>query len=188
MKQRVLMILLALAACRGFGYAQSGVVKWSVLSAGFGVPSSGNVKVTSILGQPFVGASSFNGEAISSGFLVYPFRPPLSAGIQGDEGRGMPVVYDLSQNYPNPFNPTTTIRFALPRASTVRLTVYNVLGQEVAILADEVRPAGYHTVVWNGTNRSGTSVSSGVYIFRIAAHEVGGGASFTQLKKMVLLK
>ncbi|MBI4553581.1 MAG: T9SS type A sorting domain-containing protein, partial [Candidatus Latescibacteria bacterium] len=94
----------------------------------------------------------------------------------------LPRAFALEPNAPNPFNPTTTIRFALPQTVPVRLVVYNILGQEVKVLVDQVMPAGYHQVVWDGTNRSGQRVASGVYVYAIQA------GSFRQSRKMALVK
>lgn len=101
----------------------------------------------------------------------------------------IPTRFSLDQNYPNPFNPTTTIRFGLPSAASVRLTVYDALGREVTTLIDnEERAAGYVSVVWNGQNSSGARVASGVFFYRIQAQPAGGGVPFVELKKMVLVK
>ncbi len=105
-----------------------------------------------------------------------------------NEEPGIPETYQLSQNYPNPFNPTTTIRFALPTASTVTLRVYDLLGREVQTLVQENRPAGYHSVVWDGRDRNGIPAASGAYFFRIEARPTDAGAPFTAMKKMMLLK
>ena len=105
-----------------------------------------------------------------------------------NEEPGIPETYQLSQNYPNPFNPSTTIRFALPMASTVTLRVYDILGREVQTLLQETRPAGYHSIVWDGRDRNGTLAASGAYFFRIEARPVDAGAPFTAMKKMMLLK
>jgi hypothetical protein len=99
----------------------------------------------------------------------------------------LPTVYALSQNFPNPFNPATTINYQLPEASSVTITIYNTLGQEVKRLVNEQQIAGYYSVQWNGTNHDNRSVSSGMYIYRIEAAG-GKGSKFTQVKKMVLLK
>ncbi len=79
----------------------------------------------------------------------------------------IPETFALQQNYPNPFNPVTTIRFDLPVSSQVKLIVYNILGQEVRILANDVFSAGRHYVIWDGRNHLGHTVSSGVYLYRI---------------------
>ena len=89
----------------------------------------------------------------------------------------LPDVYSMGQNYPNPFNPETTIDFALPIASDVKISVYNVMGQEVALLVQGKMEAGYHTAVWNAV-----TVPSGVYFYRMEA------GSFTEVKKCLLLK
>jgi hypothetical protein len=99
----------------------------------------------------------------------------------------IPTTFELGQNYPNPFNPTTTIRFGLPEQSRVSLKVYNLLGQEVATLAEGDMPAAYHTVVWNGRNKAGNQVASGIYFYRLDATGASSG-KFTNLKKLIFLK
>ena len=99
----------------------------------------------------------------------------------------LPAEYVLHQNYPNPFNPTTRIQYDLPEASNVRLSIYNILGQEVKTLVDGYVDAGYQSVEWNSTNNSGTVLPSGVYIYRMQAQSVKSG-EFHQVKKMILIK
>lgn len=94
----------------------------------------------------------------------------------------IPVTFQLEQNYPNPFNPTTTITFALPNRSNVKLTIFNMLGQEVATLVDREMTAGRHTVSWNGRNADGSEAASGIYLYRLTADD------FTDVKKMLYLK
>jgi hypothetical protein len=89
----------------------------------------------------------------------------------------VPTTFLLDQNYPNPFNPSTLIRYGIPHASFVRLTVYNVLGQEMARLVGEMKPAGYHQVQFNGSG-----LPSGVYVYRLEAGE------FSATKKILLMK
>ncbi|RCK71587.1 MAG: Type IV fimbrial biogenesis protein PilY1 [Ignavibacteriae bacterium] len=97
----------------------------------------------------------------------------------------IPSSFELAQNYPNPFNPTTTIGFSLPEDAIVTLKVYNILGQEVATLADkELYYAGKNEVDFDASN-----LTSGVYFYRITAEVVGSETQkFNQVKKMVLLK
>jgi hypothetical protein len=85
---------------------------------------------------------------------------------------GLPVATELRGNYPNPFNPSTTISYALAADSYVTLKVYNTLGQEVATLVDGFQTAGYLTATWNGRNDFGSTVSSGIYIYRLTAGDV----------------
>jgi len=89
----------------------------------------------------------------------------------------VPVSAELLQNYPNPFNPSTQIRFALPNASDVRLEVFNLVGQKVAVLVDEHMESGYHTVQWDANG-----MPSGVYFYRITT------ANFSQTRKMLLVR
>ncbi len=107
----------------------------------------------------------------------------------GEEDSGIPATFVLKQNYPNPFNPTTTIAFELPVASRVTLRIYDVLVREVITLADGIVEAGYHRATWGGINRSGNSLSSGMYFYRIDAVGVADGRTrFTQVRKMIFLK
>ena len=94
-----------------------------------------------------------------------------------------PTDFELSQNYPNPFNPSTTIHYAIPNESKVSITVFNLLGQEVANLVNDLQSAGYHEVVFNATN-----LSSGVYLYRINAVSSINSKEFTSTKKFILLK
>jgi hypothetical protein len=95
---------------------------------------------------------------------------------------GLPSDYSLAQNYPNPFNPTTMIRFALPKSSNVKLAVFNILGQQIVTLVNESRQAGIHEVVWDGRDRQGQTVASGIYFYHLTTDD------FVDSKKMVLLK
>lgn len=99
------------------------------------------------------------------------------------EVQAIPTTYELSQNFPNPFNPATTIRYGLPNAERVTLKVYNLLGEEVATLVnDEQKAAGYHVAIWDGRNKHGNTVASGIYIYHLRA------GSFSMTKKMALIK
>ncbi len=88
-----------------------------------------------------------------------------------------PVEFSLGQNYPNPFNPETAIRYALPKAGEVRLTVYDMLGHEVVVLVDGLQSAGFHTVRFDGSD-----LSSGPYVYRLQ----GGDKIF--IRTMILVK
>ena len=95
----------------------------------------------------------------------------------GDEPVVIPATVALEQNYPNPFNPSTSIQYALPGETHVALTVYNLVGEQVAVLVDERQQAGYHTVSFNAA-----SLPSGMYVYRLTA---GGGALS---RKLLLVK
>jgi len=97
-------------------------------------------------------------------------------------GTTTPAVNSLAQNFPNPFNPSTTIKFDLKDKGLVTLKIYNVAGQLVRTLVNEVRPAGAYTEPWNGLNDRGSEVASGIYFYKM---ETKG---FTATKKMVMLR
>jgi hypothetical protein len=88
----------------------------------------------------------------------------LSTGVSEESKQEFPKVYQLKQNYPNPFNSRTSIAFALPLAARVTVSVFNVLGQEVKTLTDSAFDSGDHTLFWDGTDNSGKTVGSGVYL------------------------
>jgi hypothetical protein len=92
-------------------------------------------------------------------------------------GMTVPAHFKLEQNFPNPFNPTTTIRYSLPSTSTVRFSVYDILGQVVDVLVNEEQSAGWKEVQWNAKD-----VPSGTYFYRLQA------GSFIETRKLLLLK
>jgi len=97
--------------------------------------------------------------------------------------KSIPVAFSLKPNAPNPFNPSTSIGYEVPRQTHITLTIYNLLGQEVARLMDRVQPAGRHSVVWNARNSYGVPVSSGVYLYRLST-----GTGQSESRRMMLLK
>ena len=94
----------------------------------------------------------------------------------------MPEAFFLAQNYPNPFNNTTAIGFALPRAGAIQLAVFNLLGQQVAVLAEGTHPAGSYTLRWDGVNHGGRALAAGLYFYRL---QTPWGV---QTRKLLLLK
>ncbi|HAB52772.1 MAG TPA: hypothetical protein DCE80_11495, partial [Ignavibacteriales bacterium] len=97
------------------------------------------------------------------------------------------TTYKLEQNYPNPFNPTTTIGFGISEKGNVRLSVLNILGEEIKILLNEEKEAGYHSIDFSAGGGSAfggnaSSLSSGVYFYQIRA------GNFIETKKMILLR
>ncbi len=94
----------------------------------------------------------------------------------------VPNKFFVKQNYPNPFNPSTTIEYGLPKLSYVSIKIFNVLGQQVAVLVNSQLARGYHRVVWNTAVGGGVNLTSGIYLVRIEAGE------FVETRKMLLLK
>jgi hypothetical protein len=113
------------------------------------------------------------------------YATPSTAKRSGDNisTAAIPDAIMLAQNYPNPFNPSTQIRYDLPKAGQVTLTIYNSLGQEVRRLVDRVQPAGYHQITWNGRDERGKLVPSGFYHYRLQVD-----ADFVSTKKMLMAK
>ena len=106
---------------------------------------------------------------------------PVSVDNEGT----IPTEYQLSQNYPNPFNPSTRINFSLPFESNVRLSVFNILGQEVKVLVDnQVQPVGSYNLTFDAKN-----LPSGIYFYRLTASSTSeGDRNFVDVKKMILIK
>lgn len=94
-----------------------------------------------------------------------------------------PTEYTLYQNYPNPFNPSTTIKFALPQNSFVKVSIFNLLGEQISVLVDEIKEAGYHNILWNASN-----MPSGFYIYTIETKSQETNKEFKAVKKMMLVK
>jgi hypothetical protein len=97
--------------------------------------------------------------------------------INGNYTNELPVSFNLEQNYPNPFNPNTTIKFSIPKEVMVNLNVYNILGEKVKELKNEVMKPGYYDVKFDATD-----LASGIYLYTIKAGE------YLDTKKMILLK
>jgi hypothetical protein len=155
------------------GPAQN-TVPWYANGMGYEVSSSSTTIVKSLVGQRFVGTLQGTNTIIESGFLADTlFRMVTSVAERG----GVPKEYALLQNYPNPFNPSTTITYELPKSSVVRLSVFDMLGREVAVLVDRTKETGYHEVQFEGRG-----LSSGVYFYRLQAGD------FVATKRLLLLK
>ncbi len=105
--------------------------------------------------------------------------PPVSVET---EDLIIPHEFIVHQNFPNPFNPETEIRFGLTRDTHVVISIYNMLGQQIGTLIDTQYAAGFHSVRWDGKDRNGSPVSSGVYLYQIQAGE------FSQVRKMSLIR
>jgi flagellar hook assembly protein FlgD len=105
-----------------------------------------------------------------------------TAALATDNTVVLPRSFALKQNYPNPFNPSTEIAFSLEQSSTINLTIFNVLGQKVKVLAEGSKQAGTHTLSWDGRDEMGAAVSTGLYFYKLT----DGNNSVT--KKMALMK
>ncbi len=99
-----------------------------------------------------------------------------------DRDGNRPKKFSLAQNYPNPFNPQTSIAYTLPKAATVRLDVFDILGRAVTTLLDKEQSAGTYNVIWDGRDREGNVVSTGIYFYRFKTDE------YSETKKMLFVK
>ena len=94
----------------------------------------------------------------------------INTNVSVENSQNLPEDFKLEQNHPNPFNPITEIRYALPSDTNVTLKIYNILGQEVAVLIDnELIQAGWHTKVWDSRDAFGNNTASGIYFCRLTA-------------------
>ncbi len=114
-----------------------------------------------------------NGDVIEIGYLTAKVEP-------GNEI--IPDSYSLKQNYPNPFNPSTTINLDLQKSGQATITIFNLLGEIVAVPFDGIAESGSNKVIWDGRDSYGNSVASGIYFYRLVADK------YTESKKMTLMK
>lgn len=153
---------------------------------GFGVsvifnfePSPGKVSLGSGHQNKAIAKSAkFNNVYVGTGDGKIFWNSPATS---VDDKNTLPKEFRLYQNYPNPFNPATNIKFSLPSQAFVSLKVFNILGQEVAVLANEELEGGVHTV-----NFDADQLSSGIYLYKLSAQSADG--NFIETKKMLLLK
>ena len=112
---------------------------------------------------------------------AYEFGAPPYVDIDDNLIVQTPEVF-LQQNYPNPFNPTTMISFSIPVESKVGLSIFNIKGQKVKTLVNEVLPLGEYSAIWDGRDSNGNLISSGIYFYKLKAGD------FQRVRKMILIK
>jgi hypothetical protein len=116
-------------------------------------------------------------------YSIIATRSPVTTGVQKNSASELvPRELVLDQNYPNPFNPSTNVQYGLPETEHVRIMIFSLLGQEIAELANSVQSPGTHHTVWNGKDRQGKDVPSGIYLIRLQA------GSNQLVKKAMLLR
>jgi hypothetical protein len=165
------LILLIVLLPFSFLYSQYQADRY-VNDIGGGKMATVEFTVYGSLGQQFSGVIEGISNKVTSGFL---YTYSLITGT--DESEYLPQEYILYQNYPNPFNPVTKIRYELPEEAAVTVTIYNMLGEEVEMLVNNVQGPGKYEVQW-----SAVQFASGFYICRIDA------GKYISVKKLVLLK
>lgn len=154
-------------------YSNSGDLLWSqIYSSNPGMNDEGKVVKTDKFNNVYVSGVSWN-SSTSYNQLIIKYSQTTSINLEG----GIPYKFSLSQNYPNPFNPTTVIRYSLNENGLAILKVYDILGNEVAILVNEKLNPGNYSVDFDGVN-----YPSGIYYYKFEAGD------FSEVKKMILLK
>ncbi|MBI2504645.1 MAG: ASPIC/UnbV domain-containing protein [Candidatus Latescibacteria bacterium] len=114
--------------------------------------------------------------------LEVPGKRKAKGHLKNAENAQVPTAYALHPAYPNPFNPTTQLAYQLPQAGEVELVVYGLTGQKLRVLVQGRQEAGFYQVEWDGRDKAGQSVSSGVYFYRLEA------GSFRETRRMVLVR
>lgn len=171
----MIISMLPLAA-----WPQTSAIAWSSFGGGFSVSSSATTQLISLTCIPFISSAAGPSTVIKSGFLS---GLPVPSGVTAIGVMiGVPTKFALHQNYPNPFNPSTRIEFDLPHQINVSLKVYDIVGRELTTMLNESMNPGYHRVHWNGRNKRGQQVPSGIYIVRLVTSE------YSKSIKLVLMK
>lgn len=168
------------------------ILTWSAPNRGvdyYNVYRDGGLYVQGVNGIMFIdinvptGTYVYNVTAVYDGGYESEFSNDAWVGWPGTDPNLIPLVTVLDGNYPNPFNPETTISFSVSQTSLfVNMTIYNLKGQKIKTLVNEVLSAGNHWVVWDGTDDNGKKVSSGVYLYKMEA------GNYLETKKMILMK
>jgi len=149
---------------------------------GIGLEYLGNDYKLILLNFPLYYMKSENVKELFNFVLKTKFAEPLA--IDEKKSRIIPSAFALNQNYPNPFNPITTISYSLPMECKVKIEIFNILGQRVAVLFDNIKQAGNHHQYFNAS-----ALSSGVYFYSLTARPVSNnGAGYMSNKKMLLIK
>ena len=162
-------------------------------------PGRAAVQLGSLTG-PSAGAGSLvqlhftpQGQGEDEITIHYDLRDPdglrYGAGTVTRDIRPSPRAFFLGANVPNPFNPNTSIAYGLPEPARVTCVLYDMLGRRVTTLLPQgLLQAGYHRVSWNGRDEAGRDVGSGIYLYRLVARPTEGGGTWTETRRMVLLR
>jgi hypothetical protein len=124
-------------------------------------------------------AQNYGGAGVWGGPQLFTTGTVLAVDVE----EGVPGQFALEQNYPNPFNPSTVIRYDVPKAAQVKITIYDILGREVTTLVNGTVVAGRFNATWNATG-----LATGVYIYRMEGRPADGGEAFSAVKKLLLMK
>jgi hypothetical protein len=155
-------------------YNSAGVKQWEIVYNG--PVDSTDIPTAIILKNSDVLVTGYSvGPTHTYDFLTIKYAQTITG--KSNPSSNAPVEFSLSQNYPNPFNPKTIISYQLPVSNHVKLTIYDVMGREAAVLVNHKQNAGSYEVEWDGEN-----FASGVYYYMLTAGD------FKDTKRMVLVK
>jgi hypothetical protein len=171
MPMKLRMFLIAFITCAGLSLPQYKLTA-SVISSGAVYSGTPGYRVVGTVGQPLTGNTGNHLNRIISGF--WDNRLEITS---ADEQQLLPAEFRMDQNYPNPFNPSTTIRYGVAEQSHVSIRIFNIVGEELAVLVNEEKEAGWYTVNFNPRR-----FASGVYIYTMNAK------NYYSTKKMIFLK
>ncbi len=149
-------------------------IPFSVISSGGEKTAGANFMLNQTIGEAFIDKSMNTFHQQYSGFW-YVYKQSIITEIKPEDL--LPTEFKLEQNFPNPFNPSTSIKYAVPEKSHVLIKIYNIVGEEVVLLADEEKDRGWYTISFNAPR-----LASGIYIYRMQA------GNFISTRKMMLLK
>ncbi len=178
-----IFVLLALVVVGGETSAQQ--IPWYVVGSGATMTSGGSITLYGTIGQSAIGTVEGGSTTAHLGFWIPGINRTSDAPTE-------PVAGNATlRNYPNPFNTTTTIFYQVAERSQIRIRVYDLSGQLIKELVDEVREAGSNQVVWDGTDDNGREATSGSYVYKMDVQSTDGAANAkggTQYGRMILVR
>ncbi len=177
MKNFILLktLLVFLLSCIAITAQEKSIFNYSFLESNTVYSKQQNIKLNMFIGKSVVGVSSSD-DLIIKGSNFYNLKYQQSTEVNSNNIK-IPSAYSLEQNYPNPFNPVTRIEYSIPKEGYVSLSIYNMLGEKVRQLVDEVKSPGTYIVDWDAS-----AFSSGVYFYNIKS------GNYAESKKLTLLR
>jgi len=166
------------------------IVRQVIGSGGINGSKGDNLVHYATAGQSAIGRKQ-KSDSVFIGFWI-PCKDGINA-INNKEINFTPTTFRLYQNYPNPFNPETTLQYDLTSACRVKIELFNVMGQQIRLLINEIQGPGRNQITWDARDEQGEPVGSGIYLYRITTFatdnsKTNGKILFQQTNKMLLVK
>ena len=180
-RRRVSLVAVAvLAALSAPVIGRAFEIDWFTIDGGGGHSIAGSLALNGTIAQPDAGALTGGTLAVRGGF--WAAAGITATGVEETPGAALvPASFQLSAGAPNPFRGRTAIRFDLPRDARATIRVYDVTGRLVRTLVDDALPGGRHSATWDGADRGGSRVASGVYLVRMQADDFGATRKIVRL-------